>query len=61
LQQILVNLIGNAIKFTQSGEVILRVQRNKDAAPLLLFTVSDTGPGIASDKLEHIFDAFTHP
>lgn len=53
------NLIGNAIKFTQSGEVILRVQRNKDAAPLLLFTVSDTGPGIASDKLEHIFDAFT--
>ena len=50
LQQILVNLIGNAIKFTQSGEVVLRVQRNKDASPLLLFTVSDTGPGIASDK-----------
>jgi two-component system sensor histidine kinase/response regulator len=61
LRQIVVNLVGNAIKFTDSGEVTLLVARDPDpAAPLNLhFRVSDTGIGIAPEKLACIFDPFT--
>ena len=61
LRQILVNLIGNAIKFTEHGEVEVRVrcvQRNGGAASIE-FLVRDTGCGIAPDKLEAIFGAFS--
>ena len=62
LRQILVNLLGNAIKFTHRGEVVLRVAR--EAAPsqddiLLHFTVADTGIGVPLDRQERIFRAFT--
>ena len=56
LGQVLINLIGNAIKFTDEGEVKVTVQR-KDS--LLEFTVSDTGIGIPENKLETIFETFT--
>ena len=61
LRQVLLNLIGNAIKFTSQGEVVLRVtttgiERGRAA---LNFSVSDTGIGIAPEHLDHIFDAFT--
>ena len=60
VRQVLVNLIGNAIKFTERGEVVLRVERDPDGAPdLLRFSVTDTGIGIAPDKLEQIFESFT--
>jgi CheY-like chemotaxis protein len=61
LRQILVNLLGNAIKFTDAGEVALRVQADGvDAQECLLhFSVSDTGVGIAPDVLKMIFDPFT--
>jgi PAS domain S-box-containing protein len=61
LRQILINLIGNAIKFTETGQVLLTVEREPagDRPAALLFTVSDTGIGIARDKLEAVFANFT--
>jgi CheY-like chemotaxis protein/HPt (histidine-containing phosphotransfer) domain-containing protein len=61
LQQVLLNLLGNAIKFTESGEVSLRVTQDGDASvpTALRFTISDTGIGIAGEKLGLVFDRFT--
>lgn len=61
LNQVLVNLINNAIKFTEKGHVKLKVEKLKknDGKALIRFSVQDTGIGIPSDKLETIFDSFT--
>ncbi|MBV8553476.1 MAG: response regulator [Acidobacteriaceae bacterium] len=61
LRQILVNLMGNAIKFTEKGEVVLRVERDPDSnyAGRLRFVVSDTGIGIPQEKLAQVFEIFT--
>ena len=61
LRQVLLNLLGNAVKFTESGEVSLRVTRDADSAvpTALRFTVSDTGIGIPGEKLGQIFERFT--
>jgi len=61
LRQVLLNLLGNAIKFTESGEVSLRVtpDANPSVPTALRFTVSDTGIGIADDKLGRVFERFT--
>jgi PAS domain S-box-containing protein len=59
LRQILINLLGNAVKFTESGEVILTVQPGSSGDPAeIRFAVSDTGIGIPPDKLDTIFEDF---
>ena len=61
LRQILLNLLGNAVKFTESGEVRVRVvvTPGSDGRQDFLFEISDTGIGIDDDKLKHIFEPFT--
>jgi signal transduction histidine kinase/CheY-like chemotaxis protein len=60
LRQILVNLLGNAIKFTEEGEVGLdvKIEEENESSSLLHFMISDTGVGIPSDKLDTIFESF---
>ncbi|MDF9302479.1 PAS domain S-box protein [Tritonibacter mobilis] len=57
VQQVLLNLIGNALKFTQDGAVSVDVMRTE--GDLVEFSVADTGKGIAAEDLERIFDEFT--
>ena len=60
LRQVLVNLIGNAIKFTEHGHVVLHVQKDETAGPEhLLFSVRDTGIGIAPLDVARMFEPFT--
>jgi CheY-like chemotaxis protein len=61
LRQVLLNLLGNAIKFTESGKVSLRVELDEDSTvpTALRFTVSDTGIGIPGEKLGRVFERFT--
>ncbi|MGK7954037.1 MAG: PAS domain S-box protein [Crocosphaera sp.] len=62
LRQVLINLLGNAIKFTQEGGVILRVKTSRteddNQGIILTFEVEDTGPGIAAEEVDQLFEAF---
>jgi len=55
LRQILINVVGNAVKFTGEGRVTLRVQHTRDMAT---FEVEDTGPGISAAELDRVFEPF---
>ncbi len=63
LRQVLLNIVGNAVKFTTTGEVVVRVTldagRDADGHVALHFRVTDTGIGIPGDKIGHVFQAFT--
>ena len=56
LRQILLNILGNAVKFTISGSVTLHLRYQREMA---VFTIEDTGPGIAPDEINHIFEPFS--
>jgi two-component system sensor histidine kinase/response regulator len=60
LRQILLNLLGNAVKFTEQGEVGLeiKIEAEDDSSVLLHFVVSDTGIGIPPEKLQTVFESF---
>jgi CheY-like chemotaxis protein len=55
LRQILINVLGNAVKFTQTGRVEFRVGFAREMA---VFEIEDTGPGIPADEIEHMFEPF---
>lgn len=61
IRQVLVNLIGNAIKFTEVGEIVIRVMVDRLSSKnvTLHFTVSDTGIGIPESKFDSVFEVFT--
>ena len=61
IRQVLVNLIGNAIKFTREGEVsvVVTLEDERDSAVRLRFVVRDTGIGIPKDRQESVFESFT--
>lgn len=61
LNQVLMNLAGNAVKFTEKGEVAVSVRKVDESADKykLKFSIKDTGIGISEDQLNHIFDRFT--
>ena len=61
LRQVLTNLIGNAVKFTEQGEVVVAVStlEYRDGAAMIQFSVRDTGIGIAPEHLGTIFQEFT--
>jgi two-component system, sensor histidine kinase and response regulator len=60
LRQVLINLLGNAVKFTEFGQIILDVAKapGSDRPGHLMFTVTDTGIGIPADKLQQVFSSF---
>jgi signal transduction histidine kinase/DNA-binding response OmpR family regulator len=66
IRQVLINLLGNAVKFTERGEVVVSVRADEatsnaagaNVGPILLFAVRDTGIGIPASKQHHIFEAF---
>ena len=62
LRQIVVNLVANAIKFTEKGGVVLEVEANARSSALIevSFSVTDTGIGIAEDQLDSIYTSFAH-
>lgn len=57
LRQVLINLIGNAYKFTERGTITIALQPGKQPHELL-FTITDTGPGIAADAIPHLFQSY---
>ncbi|MBN1265328.1 MAG: response regulator [Anaerolineales bacterium] len=61
LRQILVNLLGNAIKFTEAGEIVVHIQvpEQKTGTPIISFSVSDNGIGISEDDKELLFQSFS--
>ncbi len=58
LKQVIVNLVGNALKFTESGEIVIHIETHGDTDELASIAVSDTGIGIPEERRSAIFEAF---
>ena len=58
LQQILINIVGNGIKFTETGSVILKVRSDLETLTTIYFEIEDTGPGIAPEEIDSLFTPF---
>ena len=58
LQQILVNLVTNAVKFTEKGHVLIEVKLNEQDNNKIEFNVADTGIGLSEDSIDHLFQSF---
>lgn len=58
LRQVLVNLLGNALKFTEHGEIVLQIALAPDAPGMLHFSVADTGIGVPEDQRERVFASY---
>ncbi|WP_412177167.1 ATP-binding protein [Mesorhizobium sp. ZC-5] len=59
LRQVLINLVGNAVKFTEAGGVLVAVTRaGTEEAPTIRFSIADTGPGMEKESLDRIFQEF---
>lgn len=61
LRQVLINLVGNAVKFTDRGSVRLVLQETASPVPQLEFSVADTGIGMTAEQIQHVFDPFVQP
>ena len=59
LNQVLSNLVNNALKFTEAGSVNIKVSRDPERAGNILFAVADTGIGIPAEKIDKVFEAFS--
>ena len=59
LNQVLSNLVNNALKFTEAGSVNIKVSRDPERASNILFAVADTGIGIPAEKIDKVFEAFS--
>ncbi|MBF0582853.1 MAG: transporter substrate-binding domain-containing protein [Magnetococcales bacterium] len=59
VRQVLINLLGNAVKFTPHGQIVARLSPHPQELETLLFSVSDTGIGIAQEHINRIFEHFT--
>ncbi len=59
IRQVMLNLLGNAIKFTPQGEVVLVARTEMEATPVLVIEVRDTGIGIPPDRIDAVFESFT--
>jgi signal transduction histidine kinase/CheY-like chemotaxis protein len=61
LRQVLINLVGNAIKFTDSGEIVVRARRGESPGPgvLLNFEVADSGIGLTEEEQAHVFSTYS--
>lgn len=59
LEHIFLNILGNAIKFSSKGRVMLRASLNKGDGALMHFTITDNGLGMSADQAKHLFEPFT--
>src|SRR5207302_8310755 len=60
LRQVLINLVGNAMKFTESGEILIEMTlaTGRDGQPIVMISVRDTGIGISREQQDRIFESF---